>query len=293
MLRAALAVALTLATLAFGLAIGVFLWPGPITEQASWRADVGATLATAMALALGAVALLITARVESSDFKAEQETKSDLARLMQALASIQTKGGLWRAQSTPADFGPELLVLQTFANSTTGFAMRSLSALRSRAAGRRAEEWRLFFIYVAECLSKPAPDELVINRAMRMQELLLTLDRDDLRFIGRSVSDLVRGIVTFRQALDEDTLIKALRQLHAEAVPNGASGDAALFVRKLQFLKGLGIADPNIDLFLAVVGNQPQGVESAIQSGADPSVTDAQLLRKYNAELLTFRDTVA
>jgi hypothetical protein len=121
-----------LAVAAVLVAIGVFFIPGPFTEDASWRASVGGTLTTALALMLGAIALIITARVESSDYKAEQETKVDIARLLATLASIQNKGALWRTkQIASPDLSLEAEAVSQFARSTTGFALYNLAAKKA------------------------------------------------------------------------------------------------------------------------------------------------------------------
>jgi hypothetical protein len=54
------------------------------------------------------------------------------------------------------------------------------------------------------------------------------------------------------------------------------------------FLKDGGIRDPNIDMFIAVLEKDAEGLTKALAAGADPSVTDAQVLAAYSAELAAF-----
>jgi hypothetical protein len=285
-------VAIILAVAAVLVAIGVFALPLAFTEEWSWRANVGSTLTTAIALMLGAVALLVTARVESSDYKAQQQTKTDLARLLATLAMIENKGALARTgQIKAVDFKHEAETIEKFANSTTGFAMYNLLARKSRAARNQGEEWRLFFMYIAELTAKHDDPALVINRAVRIQEMLLKLTQDDLRLIGRSVSDLVAGIADFNTALDENVVIKAMRNVIGKE-QGGAdrSQRQALFIRKLRFLKAKGVDDPTLDMFLAVAAQDAVALKAARERGAEDNMTDTALLQKYAAELTGFAE---
>jgi hypothetical protein len=121
--------------------------------------------------------------------------------------------------------------------------------------------------------------------------LLLKLSKNDVRFIGRSVSDLVRGITGFSRALDDNVLIKAMRGAVGEE-QGGIDSEARdkIFVRKLKHLKGKGIEDPNIDLFLAVLGRDSKEVQDALERGADPSITDGEILSKYKSYLGDFKE---
>jgi hypothetical protein len=62
--------------------------------------------------------------------------------------------------------------------------------------------------------------------------------------------------------------------------------------RQFLYLKSKGIEDPNIDLFLAVMQKESQDslkqAQAALDAGADPSVTDGQILAKYRNQLKDF-----
>jgi hypothetical protein len=284
-------IAVFLALAAFLVAVGVFVVPIAIDEPMSWRAEVGATLTTAIALILGALALLITARVESSDYKAQEETKTDIARLLATLAMIQNKGALWRTQQiTSVDYAGECASIEAFAKSTTGFALYNLAAQKSRAAGSEGEEWRVFFLYIAEIATNGDNPGLVLNRAIRVQEMILKLGEQDLRFIGKSVSNLIGGISGFEKALDDNVLIKAMRSAVGEEQGGmDPKARAALVQRQFEYLKAQGVSDPNIDMFLAVGKGDRDALQAALDAGADTSITDSAVLKKYEAQLANFK----
>ncbi|MEO0400583.1 MAG: hypothetical protein AAF224_14320 [Pseudomonadota bacterium] len=279
-----------LSVLALVIAISVFFIPIKLTEDVSWRASVGGTITTALALMLGALALLVTAQVESSAYKAKEQTKTDISGLLATLATIQTKSALWQTgQLESVDLTKESEIILAFSNSTTGFAMHNLAAQKSRLAKDRGEEWRVFFLYIAEMSTMSENTSLMLNRAVRVQELLLSLSEKDLRAIGSSVSSLTSGISDFEKALDENVLIKAVRQSTGEEKDGPDSlGRSELVFKKFQYLKQLGVEDPNIDMFLAVEGNDTTLLQNALNNGADPSITDSAVLNKYDDKLRNF-----
>jgi hypothetical protein len=272
-----------LAGFALAVSIGVFFIDAASSEGAANRATVAASLSTAIALMLGALALLITARVESSDYRAQQESKTDIARLLATLTTIQTQMALASQSGAAPDFEREKSAVRDFMNSVTGFAFYSFQAHKSRSAGDRAETWRVFFMYLGEIVAGREP-ALVTNRAIRAQALLLQLTQDDLRAIVDSQLDLVSGIARFGDVLDHSVLIRAMRSVYGGEDDAGAS-----VVRKLHYLKEVKrVADPDLDMFLAVLDNAPQALQDALDRGADPKITDSALLRRYAAALKDF-----
>src|SRR5260221_14688419 len=55
------------------------------------RAQIGAAISSAFALILSILAIIITARVSSSDFRAEEDVKAQTAQLLASLRSIMVK----------------------------------------------------------------------------------------------------------------------------------------------------------------------------------------------------------
>lgn len=284
--------AITLAAIALAVAVGAFFFPAKVIEEWSWRASIGSSLTTAIALMLGAIALLITAKVESSDYKAEQQIKSDIAEILSVLSMILHKGALARTiKIKTVDFSEQIKRIEIFANSTTGFAIYNLVASKSKLSPGKNEEWRLFFFYIAEIVSEPTQIGLVINRAVRIQGLLLKLRHNDLRVISNSVNNLVDGIRNFEAALQENVLVKAMRDAANEeqgGEDNALRSDKLM--RKLLFLKSQGIDDPNIDLFIAAQEGDTAKLQAAMDRGADINMGDLALLRKYAVDLKQYKD---
>ncbi len=276
-----------LAGFALAVSIAVFFVEAASSDSAANRATVASSLSTAIALMLGALALLITARVESSDYRAQQDSKTDIARLLAALTTIQTQMALASQTGAKPDFEREKSAVRDFMNSVTGFAFYSFQAHKSRAAGDRAETWRVFFMYLGEIVAGKEP-ALVTNRAIRAQALLLQLTQRDLRAIVDSQLDLVEGIARFGEVLDHNVLIRATRSVYGGEDLRRADG-ASLLIRKLRFLKEVKrVADPDVDMFLAVLDSAPEALRDALSRGADPKITDSALLRRYAAELKQF-----
>lgn len=51
------------------------------------------------------------------------------------------------------------------------------------------------------------------------------------------------------------------------------------FLGKLRYLKNMGIGDPEIDMFIAVIQGDEVLLTSALERGANPNITDAELYR--------------
>nr|WP_298414395.1 hypothetical protein [uncultured Halomonas sp.] len=53
----------------------------------------------------------------------------------------------------------------------------------------------------------------------------------------------------------------------------------------IEALEGEADSDPDVKLFLGVYKNNKKMMSDAIKSGADPKITDIQIIKRYQAEL--------
>ncbi len=60
------------------------------------------------------------------------------------------------------------------------------------------------------------------------------------------------------------------------------------FLGKLRYLKNMGINDPEIDMFIAVMQGDEVLLTSALERGANPNITDAELIERYEKQLSDF-----
>lgn len=86
--------------------------------------------------------------------------------------------------------------------------------------------------------------------------------------IGRS-SLVVPGPLEVMGLSDSELLLKLDTRAH--------------LLNHLRVLQGAGVDDPDVDLFVAVLTRDLKALQSALLRGADPNITDGELLRRHAA----------
>jgi hypothetical protein len=123
------------------------------------------------------------------------------------------------------------------------------------------------------------------QRAAEIEILFDNFTEEDASRIAEFNSDLNKAISQVSKNRGGNTIIMAFieraRNRSIEFSPEN-------FLKKLNYLKNIGIEDPNVDMFIAVLeGNVPK-LEAALASGADTSTTDSALAKKYANELKNY-----
>jgi hypothetical protein len=273
--------------------IGLFFAPFGASQNLANRGTAAAALVSGFAVVLTALALVATVRVESSDFRAEERVKEDVACLLASFRSIYLKAAWLTQQSNQLDdchaslFNDERRVIQDFLNSTTALAFNALEGRMSRKAGSRGEEWRLFPLYMIELLRAAMPGEyrLIAQRAVRAEHLVTQLRHEDIAVLSADVANLSQAIEEFAGNRSETTLARAAYDVFggAEESEDNMSSE----MDQLRELKRQGVEDPDIELFLAVDRNVPSDVKKALDDGAHVNITIGEVLSRYRDRLST------
>jgi hypothetical protein len=280
----AVRVVLALAAASCAAAVVILLLPGrPLAD----REQLSVAVSTVFALLTGIIAITVTARVASSDHQAAEQVKADIARLLAACRSIQTKSvyvaGTAR-QLAPLDFAHEKEQINDFLSSTTAFAMWAWVGERSAAAGPAPEGWRTFFLTLVEMLATEDPDYWTLaDRGAQVEVLVSALSAHDVKRVGKMVEDLPAAVGRFDESRRRDPAIAAFHAIQAER-----KAAQALYPAKMRYLKAKGVQDPDLDMHLAVVDDDTAALETALAAGANPAVTDGQVVRRHAAELAGF-----
>lgn len=261
--------------LAFGLVfLGILGGAAAFVFSKTDQTDNAVAVLTAVALILGALALLIALIVESADYKAQQNLKTDIANLLISLNWIILDSGLAAGQgSKPADLGAEQTSVRDFLNSTSAFALYGLVHDKSREAGNRSSAWRILFAQLWE-IATTSDTSARLHRALEAQATLKQLTRADLRAMAQQLQDIESGIALFSKTQTEDVLITATAQVFTRQ-PEVPLAD---FLRRL---KTAGVSDHDVDLFLGVIDNDSEAVKAALDAGGDPHITEGALRRRY------------
>jgi hypothetical protein len=291
------------ATVGLSISLLVLVWSGAGAELSD-RATVSGAIATAFALVAAIVAISAGVWVTTSDYKAEQAVKADTARIRAALRSILAKGALLTqkdaGQPVGLDFKTERKTLNDFLSSTTAFGYWAWVEDRGKKTPVGTEEpWRAFFLYVASLLDAgktPADRAKMLRWAAELESLLATLKAAEIDRISSYVADLAGALGTARES--SDTLLTAVRDVYGRGSGRGdlevaADGDAAVSRRKFGHLRAKGVADPNVDMFIAVFDNDVEGLRVALDAGANTSVTDREVLSAHEADLRDFDPAAA
>lgn len=270
------------ALIVFGVTVAavMFLAEGTWLTQMKDRGDSVAVVLAVVALMLGALSMLTVFVSESSDYRALQALKADLAKLLVALNTILINEAMRRGQGAAAHpFSAEKTAVHEFLNSTSALGMYALIADRSRTAGDAPSKWRVLPMHLWEVVIRDDRHGVAMHAA-QAQAVLKTLRPADLHFMMRHLSDLVRGISEFKVAQSRDPLVSAMLDT---LTPREASRDVV--ESKMRALQATGVADPDVDLFVAVFDRDEAGLSAALAAGADQTQTDAAVLARHGARL--------
>jgi hypothetical protein len=187
------------------------------------RAAVSQALSVALALVVGMIAIIITAGVESSEYRAREKLKSDIASLIAALQSIYLKTANFLASSElrieRPNFKSELKTIGEFVCSTSGFAFFCWAAEKSKQAGKgRPEFWRLFFYDLSWLQMRSGSELIQFVQAARPGSgsgndplhLLFLLTKKDLRAILKYLDKFEDSLTTSQTIIDENPIVAAM-----------------------------------------------------------------------------------
>ena len=228
----------------------------------------------------------LSEKLSSSDYKAKEQVKADTARLLSSLRSMMHKGALSSTTKDEIDISYEKNAISEFLTSQTGLAYYAWVDEKSSEAdakGRTGELWRVFFLYLAE-LSNASHPYSAARRAADVEILFDQLTEEDISKISEFNSDLIKAIANNSKNRDGNVVVNAFFSSQKEVEEERSSENLS---KKLRYLKSIGIDDPNIDLFLAVMGGDDNvdAAKAALEAGADVNMTDGALLEKYKKEL--------
>jgi hypothetical protein len=288
--RSSLIVAL-LATVGFLVALYLLWWPGAGDTFAD-RANVSSAVATMFALFAAIVAITAAVWVTTSDYKAEQAVKADTAKIRAALRSIMMKG-VWLHQKGPLqgagrDFECERETLNKFLSSITAYGYWHWVEGRSASTPEGAKQpWSVFFLHLValvDACGRNGSVRAAVEHAVKLEEALEKLHRGDIEEITGHVADLAGALGT--ATASKDPMLRGIREVYGTTPSDEAETRA-----KFRFLKRKGVVDPNVDMWVALYGQDTDALAAALARGADTGATDKQVLAAHEADLKDFDST--
>ena len=252
-------------------------------------ADILAMIALVISVGTAVYATQVSKHVSSSDYMSSERVKSETARLLATLRSMATKGFYAAVFKEEADLTYERQSINEFINSTSAFAYYAWVRLKSdETAEGTPEKWRLLFPHLS-LLTRSDDPQSYVRLAVEVERMFNSLGQDDLKVIVGLNSNFIEGIA--KSKVGRDPLLEAIHHiLQVEEVQRGA--DPKLAIRQLTFLKHeRGIDDPDLDLALALLQQDAQGLVEALgPGGADMSGSITGVLKRYEHELEDFKE---
>lgn len=287
-IRGISAITLTLVAAVVLFSVAFLLLPIHLGAGTQSRGEFLAPLLAAAALLVSGVVLTASVRTAGASYRAEERVKEDIAILLTALRNIRLRLRLCgpldlKEGGRPLDLvTQERRVIDSINNSTTGYALIVFEAQRSRLAGGEPSEWRVLQIYLLETLAANKPG-IVLARALALEKLLETLTARDIRRLAGYVSDLGTSTTLFRSAYGVLDAIDKEPSDSDERIKLVDNSSTDTMLAKFRQIKARGVDDPDVDMFIAVLegDGSVDTLKDALARGADPNITDTQVLRRY------------
>lgn len=226
-------------------------------------------------------------QINGSGFKASQALLTDLVTLLSAIRSIAFKAAMvmGEGRKTPIPIETELTTLRTFLTNTSGLAL-SLYAGKVGSAGAPedpvAGAWRVLQMNLtrlaAMTLATPSDSQKAGGLALEIERTLSTLNSKSIKEMRHEIKNLPNVLSSMDNSRHDNILLRVLDELTQK---QKARENTEFSRQQLRRLKDSGIADPTLDLWLAILEDDKQAGAEALANGADRSVSLQDILKKY------------
>ena len=210
--------------------------------------------------------------------------ETETAALLSSLRSIMHKGALVSRTGRSFDIATEREAISDFAASRTGLAYSAWIDERCSAALKDggAEPWSRFFQTLTE-IGNMTNACLAAIGAADIELLFDGLTDDDIRRIACFNAGILDTIASISESRAGSATVSVFADIARVLRDNRAQIHADLV-----HLRNSGVADPNVDFFLAAIEGNENEAMAALSAGADPEAGNAAaLLRRYEKELKT------
>jgi hypothetical protein len=253
---------------------------------------IAAFVVSVIALFVGLYASHVARQVEESGFKAEEQFKADLVSLLSSLRSIIVKGALNAASPTALSVEKEIDTIRTFQASTSGLALSTWAARQGSIGDSNntvAGRWRTVSLDLGR-LSGATADEVergaesnakLPNWATAVELALENLTEDSVRAISRSIRNLPRTFAALKESREDDFLLKIWFDIYQR---KEESDNPQVQRARLERLRDMGIDDPDIDAWLALLSDKPDEFKAAVDRGANVGADLNDVLARYEGD---------
>ena len=248
----------------------------------SW--SVISVVAACVSICVAIYATNVQMDLASTDYDAREAVKYDTVKLLSTLRALMHKGAIEKTSviELEVDIKPEKKAISDFINSSTGYAYRfwiNKKSLEAEMSGRDEENWRLFFLHLAE-ITSAIDISFAASRAAKVELLLDELNKEGVSEIADFNYDLEKAISQNAVTRKGDVIA----QVYIMEEQNRRKLNES-FESQLSCLKEQRIKDPNIDLVWAIIMEDEDLLNEALDDGANLRITNDELLSQYEREL--------
>jgi hypothetical protein len=254
-----------------------------------------ANVIAVLGVIVAAGGLIANAIFQSAEYKAKQNTKLDIAKLLTTIYNVRMKYALRYGQNRQVDFSVERQQIRGFLASTTCFALYMYAGHKHSSAKSRSESWRTFHLILVEA-SENLDDTRLLVRCNQLEELIRGLKRRDYKTISSYLSNIHRSLSKAVNVAGASPINKAVSALGTSnqavtgSAPNNNGGEGMSchkndllnkFLLIQAKLKSIGRSDPDVDLFVGAISGDTEIVKDALARGADLKITDSEVLHRH------------
>jgi len=265
--------------LVFAIASVTVLFYPPISDLSSYGhlSALSGALSSAFSLIIGFLAVVIVATTARSDFRASEKVKEDLATIHSVFHNMCHKYALYTqtANDKLLDIEKEKEELEEVIYGSTGFALQMFAAKKNEESGHKEEEWRVFFLLVNTITSKRKLDGEVMENSYNLMNLLSNLTKNDISEMSAAVDNLPSALSKAGEAQKKDPIIQAVHSRY----DNRPSFKQIL--NTFYEMKRHGIADPDIDIFLAIEEGDIEKLRQSLREGANLNIRPGEIMKRY------------
>ncbi|HAC62641.1 MAG TPA: hypothetical protein DCF68_03655 [Cyanothece sp. UBA12306] len=237
----------------------------------------------------------VAKQVATSDFQAVEQVKSETAQLISVLRALMIKGIVYSQQDKSkrdnpkyerfVDTTPERDQIEAFMHSPTALAYYSYIAKRSknaREARVKREEWRAFFLQLAE-LRQISNPWLAARAAAKLEKLFDDLGDQQIKEIASNLNDLPRAISILFAEREHDVLVQVMVNPEDEPINDDNFIDFVKFLRENK-----EIDDPDLDIFWAASSRDADLAQTALSRGARVNIRSHEIIERYKSYVSEF-----
>jgi hypothetical protein len=254
----------------------------------SWAVVVAVVAVVASAISAWYTVKKSTEAV-TAGFRASEDVKADLVGLIAALRSLILKGIQSDQDGKYRDVQADIEAVRRFQTSPSGLGLSLLAAKRGSSSEPTSGNWRVLGLEMADLTGIVLTDQATAATTLTCRKLatgieqtLSLIKQEDVDWVTSKIRDLDVLLTTLVDSRSQDMILGIWFGIFTQ---NQNQTYPAKFLPQLEKLEAAGVDDPDLQLWLALLRDQPDEGKKALESGASPATTIDDLLKRHDDDL--------